>query len=124
MREVVFRERHEKVMFLESITEILGRLYNLDSGKAFGHIVGNYASEVFQETYDADLLKEKMAAIRRAQERLRRLRDARKHHLSRLDRMGEYYDRTMGTNLIPQIDLSRPEGVKIIRPIRPRKDPG
>lgn len=123
MREVVFRERHEKVTFLESITEILGRLYNLDVSKVFGHIIGNYASEVFQETYDADLLKEKMAAIRHAQERLQKLRTTQERHLGRLDRMGEYYDRTMGTDLIPKIDPTQPGGVKIIRPIRPQKAP-
>lgn len=121
MREVVFRERHEKVAFLEAITEIIGRVYNTDANKAFGHIVGTYAGEVFQETYDAELLKEKMVAIRRAQERIRRLRLTQERHLMRLDRMGEYYDRTMGPDLIPKPETTQP---KTIQPIHPRKAPG
>jgi len=124
MREMVFRERHEKVAFVEAITQIIGRMYNTDHEKAFGAIVGSYASEVFQETYDADMLKQKMEAIRAAQGRLRKLRITRERHISRLDRMGEYYDRTMGTDLIPKIDPSKPEGVKTIRPLRPPKAPG
>jgi DUF438 domain-containing protein len=129
MREMVFRERHEKVAHLEAFTQILGRLFNLDSDRAFGHIVRVYAGEVFQETYDADLLKQKMDAIRRAQKRIRSVRLERERQLTKLDRLGEYYDREFGPDLIPKKGglkppTAKPGTTKPVQPMRPIKDPG
>ena len=124
MREMIFRERQEKVAFLDALTQIISRMYNLDVHKAFGHIVGNYAGEVFQETYDADLLKQKIEAIRRAQKRIQATRATQERHLTRLDRLGEYYDLKLGPDLIPGPDIIRPKTAKALQPIRPRKVPG
>lgn len=121
---MVFRERHEKVAFVEVLTEVIGRLYNLNIEKAFGHIVGNYAGEVFQETYDATLLKQKMAAIRLAQARVRMTRKTQIGHLTKLDRLGEYYDRKLGPDLIPKGTVPGEAGIMPTSTRGPRKGSG
>ena len=128
MREMVFRERQEKVAHMEAFTQIVGKLFNLDTDRVFGVIVKTYAGEVFQETYDAELLKQKMAVIRQAQERIRNLRQERARQLTKLDRLGEYYDRKFGTDLFPSPDklkapTARPGIVKPMRPIKPPQRP-
>ena len=128
MREMVFRERHEKVAYMEALTQIMGRLFNLDADKAFGYIVRTYAGEVFQETYDADLLKRKMGAIRRAQKRVHAVRLERERQLTKLDRLGEYYDREFGPDLIPKPEsmkppTARPGTTKLVQPVKPIKGP-
>lgn len=92
MREMVFRERQERVAHMDAIGKMVARVYNVDPEKAFGHVVSEYASEVFQETYDADLLKRRVTIRRRAQARVREKRQRDVDLLKRLDRMGDFYD--------------------------------
>lgn len=68
----------------------------MDATRLFGHIVRDYAREVFQESYDAELLQQKLAAIRVAQERIRTKKREDARFLSRLERMGEFYDKKAG----------------------------
>lgn len=102
-REMVFRERQEKVAHVSAFARMVARVFNVDADKAFSGIISDYASEVFQETYDADLLREKIAAIRSAQQRIRsrRLHDLKM--LDRLERMGEFYDKEFGPDLLPVV---------------------
>lgn len=93
MREMVFRERTERVAHVDAIAKMIARLFNVEADKAFGGIVAEYASEVFQESYDVDLLRQKVAARRAAWDRVRAKRQRDEDMLKRLDRMGEYYDR-------------------------------
>lgn len=101
MREMVFRERREKVAHVEAFAKIAARMYGLDVDRAFGDIVANYAGEVFQEAYDVDLMRKKIGALREAQARIRHRRAEDVRQINRLDRMGEYYDREFGTDLKP-----------------------
>lgn len=77
-------------------------MFNVDAAKAFGSIIAEYEAEVFQETYDAEILKKKIEVIREAQKRLRTKRLHDEKMIDRLDRMGEYYDREFGTDLKPK----------------------
>ena len=101
MREMVFRERREKVAHLEAIGRMISRVLGADETKAFGHIVATYTEEVFQETYDADLMALKARELRAAQERIRAKRQRDKNMISRLDKMGEFYDKEFGDDLKP-----------------------
>ncbi len=101
MREMVFRERQEKVAYLDAITRIVARVFSLDALRVFGGVVAEYAGEVFQETYDVELLRAKVQALREAQLRIRSRREHDKRMLNRLDRMGEFYDRELGLDLKP-----------------------
>ncbi len=92
MREMVFRERQEKVAHLDAIGKMIARMFGMDADKMFGHIVNEYASEVFQETYDADLLRRRVAQRRAAQARVRARKQRDLDLIKRLDKMGEYYD--------------------------------
>jgi hypothetical protein len=92
MREMVFRERVEKVAHMDAIAKMIARVFGTDADKAFGAIVSEYASEVFQESYDADLLRRKIAARRAAHARVRERRQRDEELIQRLERMGEYYD--------------------------------
>lgn len=96
LREQVFRERQEKVAHVEAMTKILAQVFNIDAPRVFGHIVRDYTREVFQESYDADLLRRKIEALRRAQERVRMKRREDLRMIGRLEKMGEYYDKVMG----------------------------
>lgn len=93
MREMVFRERSEKVAFLDAVGKMVARLFNVDADKAFAGVLAEYAAEVFQESYDADLLRRKIAMRRAAQARViaRRRRD--EELIKRLERMGEYVEK-------------------------------
>ena len=93
MREMVFRERQERVAHVDAIGKMIARVFNTDADKAFGAIISEYASEVFQETYDADLLRRKVALRREAQARVRNKRRRDEELIKRLDRMGDFYDR-------------------------------
>lgn len=101
MREMVFRERQEKVANMNAVAKMISQVFSLDSERVFGGIVSDYASEVFQETYDADLLRRKIAIIRAAQERIRGRREHDLNMITRLDRMGQFYDREFGLDLKP-----------------------
>jgi hypothetical protein len=93
MREMVFRERQERVAHVDAIAKMIARVFGVDANTTFGPIVAEYATEVFQETYDADLLRRKVAHRRATQAAIRdrRLRD--ENALRVLDKMGEYVDR-------------------------------
>ena len=93
MREMVFRERQERVSHMDAIAKMIARVFNIDADKAFGSIVSEYASEVFQETYDPDLLRSRVAARRRAQAQVRLRRERDEEMIKRLDKMGEFYDK-------------------------------
>ena len=101
MREMVFRERQEKVAQVQAIARIVAQVFGLDAERVFGGVVSDYASEVFQETYDPDLLRRKLAAIRVAQARVRRRKQHDLSPLTRLERMGDFYDREFGRDLGP-----------------------
>jgi hypothetical protein len=92
MREMVFRERQERVAHMDAIAKMIARVFNTDASKVFGGIVAEYASEVFQESYDADLLRRKIAARRAAVARVRAKRKHDESMIKRLEKMGEYYD--------------------------------
>jgi hypothetical protein len=94
-REMVFRERQERVAHMDAIGKMIARVYNVDADKAFGGIVADYAAEVFQETYDADLLRKKVAMRRDAQARVRAKRQRDEDLIKRLERMGEYHDQKL-----------------------------
>lgn len=93
MREMVFRERQERVSHMEAIAKMIARVFSVDWDKFFGHVVSEYAAEVYQESYDADLLRRKIAARRAAQARVRAKRKHDEDMIKRLERMGEYYDK-------------------------------
>jgi hypothetical protein len=92
MREMVFRERQEMVARVDVIGKMIARVFGVDADKVFGHIVAEYASEVFQESYDADLLRRKVAERRVAQARIRETRKHDEDMIKRLERMGEWAD--------------------------------
>lgn len=93
MREMVFRERQERVSHMEAIAKMIARVFNVEADKAFGGVVAEYAAEVFQETYDQDLLKRRIAARRAAQAAVRARRERDLELIKRLDRMGDYADK-------------------------------
>jgi hypothetical protein len=107
LRETLFRERRERVAQVEVFAKIIARITNTDAGKAFGSIVAEYEAEVFQETYDAEVLKRKIEVIREAQKRLRTKRLHDEKMINRLDRMGEYYDREYGLDLRPKTPTTK-----------------
>ena len=118
MREMIFRERQDKVAHLNAITRVVAQLYGLDSTRVFGHIVQSYSQEIFQETYDADLLRKKLEDLQRAQMRVRTKRREDVKQISRLEKMGEYYDKVMGP--MP-FDKKKPPVPQAPRPLK--KDP-
>lgn len=77
---------------MNAIGQMIARVFTVNADKAFGAIVSEYAFEVFQETYDADQLKQRVAARRRAQAHVRAKRKRDEDLMKRLDRMGDYYD--------------------------------
>jgi hypothetical protein len=100
MREMIFRERQEKVAHMDAMAKMVARVFGVDASKMFGDVVSDYASEVFQESYDADLLREKIAAIRAAQERIIARRKHDEGMIERLERMGEFYDRNLQKDVV------------------------
>lgn len=87
MREMVFRERTEKVAHVRAFAEIVARVFNVDVERQFGGIISEYASEVFQESYDSTILQRKREALREAQRRIRAKREADLRSIDRLKRM-------------------------------------
>jgi hypothetical protein len=92
MREMVLRERQERVAHLDAVAKMIARVFNVDVDKAFSSIVSEYASEVFQETYDPDLLRRRVAIRRVAAARVRSKREHEERMLEKLDKMGDYAD--------------------------------
>ncbi len=97
MREMVYRERMERVAHVRAFAGIAARLMgNVDLEKAFGDIIADYASEVFQESYDPDVLARKRDRLRAEQARVRKRRVEDMQALERLERMeklGEEFDK-------------------------------
>lgn len=96
MREMVFRERSERVAHVRAIAAIAARVVSMDADKLLGDIVSEYASEVFQESYDPIALARKAQRLRDAQARIKRRRVEDEATLRRLDRMeilGQDFDR-------------------------------
>lgn len=99
LREMVFRERSEKVAHVRALAAIASRLVGMDADKLLGDVVSEYASEVFQESYDPVALARKAQRLRDAQARMRRRRLEDEEMLRRLDRMeilGQDFDRQKG----------------------------
>lgn len=99
MREMVFRERSERVAHVRAIAAIAARVVGMDADKLLGDVVAEYASEVFQESYDPVALARKAQRLRDAQARIRRRRVEDETILKRLDRMetlGQDFDRVKG----------------------------
>lgn len=106
MREMVFRERSERVAHVRAIAAIAARVAGviasipgIDADKLMGDVVSEYASEVFQESYDPVALARKAQRLRDAQARIRRRRLEDEATLRRLDRMealGQDFDRQKG----------------------------
>ncbi len=92
MREMVLRERQERVAHLDAVGKMIARVFSVDADKAFAGIVAEYASEVFQETYDPDLLRRRVALRRVMSARVRAKREHEERMLERLDKMGDYAD--------------------------------
>jgi len=101
MREMVFRERQERVAHLDAVGKMVAKVFNMDSDKLFGGVVSDYAREVFQETYDAGLLRRKVIALRKAQTLIATKRKEDLRQIDRLERMGKYYDQEFGADLQP-----------------------
>lgn len=95
MREAVFRERQEKVAFFEGLVQIIAQLNNVKP-EIFGKVVREYSETVFQETYDAEALRQKKAALAKARTRIRRKYAEDRRQIDRLEKLGQYYDKTMG----------------------------
>lgn len=96
MREMVFRERSERVAHVRAIAAIAARMARMDADELLGDIVSEYASEVFQESYDPIALARKAQRLRDAQARIKRQRVKDETMLTRLDRMealGRDFDR-------------------------------
>lgn len=119
MREMVFRERQEKVANFSGLTKALARVFSMDSARMFDDILAEYASEVFQEDYDADLLRRKIEGLRVARRTIEAKRNHEKALVSRLDRMGEYYDQKHGKD----IRQSAPSPSKVPTPPKRVKPP-
>lgn len=109
MREMVSRERAEKVAHLDAIGKMVARIFGVDADKAFAGIVSEYASEVYQESYDADLLRRKIAARRSVHARVLAKRRRDEELIQRLDRMGEYYDKQEAANAAASAAAGKPQ---------------
>jgi hypothetical protein len=123
MREIVFRERQERVAHMDAICKIIARVSNVDAGKAFGHIVSEYAFEVFQESYDADQLRRRAEQRRAVQQRIKARRDHDDAMIKKLDsmeKMGKEFD-TEAAKAAPAItkkSLRKPLPAGPKRPMR------
>jgi hypothetical protein len=70
-----------------------------DVERVLGDVVGEYASEVFQESYDPVMLARKAARLRAERARIRRKDEEDRAMLRRLERMeqlGRHYDAALG----------------------------
>jgi len=96
---MVFRERTEKLSYLQAIGRMFGTVMNLDPDKVFGPIIREYAREVFQETYDEERLRAKLKALRDAQKRIANKRAQDLRSIRRLEAFGEYYEKQYGLSI-------------------------
>lgn len=91
-REMVTRERTERVALVQAIASIAAVVASVDAGAALGRIVEGYAEEVFQEGYDPRVLAAKRARLRAAQARVSGRREEDQRMIQRLDRMSQLGD--------------------------------
>jgi hypothetical protein len=96
-REMVFRERQEKVAYLNAFSKMVSVMFNLDTDRVFGTIRREYTMEVFQEMYDASLLEEKVNALRHAQGAIAARKRERTSLMDRVSRMSEVKVGTFGS---------------------------
>jgi hypothetical protein len=109
MREMVGRERAEKVAQVDAIGKMIARVFGVDADKVFGPVVAEYAAEVYQESYDADLLRRKIAMRRAAHQRVLAKRRMDEQLIQRLDRMGDFYDQQFGPLGAPLTPAQKPK---------------
>jgi len=95
MREMVSRERSERVAHVRAIASMIARVVGMDADKLLGDVVADYASEVHQESYDPEMLARKAARLREAQAAIRRRQREDALLVKRLERMetlGQKFD--------------------------------
>jgi len=103
MREMVFRERQERVAHMDAISKMIARMFNMDADKMFSGILADYAFEVFQESYDADQLRRRAEARRAAQQRIRARREhdqAMMRKLEGLETAGKEFDKEVAKEVV------------------------
>lgn len=99
MREMVFRERSERVAHVRALAAIAARLAGMDADRLLGDVVSEYASEVFQEAYDPAAMARKARRLRETQAKIRRRQARDAEMVRRLDRMealGKDFDKQKG----------------------------
>lgn len=99
MREMVFRERSERVAHVRALAAIAACLAGMDADKLLGDVVSEYASEVFQEAYDPAAMARKARRLREAQARIRKrqAKDAEMvRRLNRMETLGQDFDKKKG----------------------------
>jgi hypothetical protein len=89
---MVFRERKEKTAMLDAVFDVVGRMFNIDTDKVFSYTRQKYEIEVFQETYDSNLLRAKVSAMRDIIDSMRRKRREEASMMDKLSKMGEMYE--------------------------------
>lgn len=92
LREMVFRERQEKLAYLDAMSSMIGQMFNVNTDKMFGHIKHKYAAEVFQEAYDSDVLRERIRMLRYIQTDIKRKRKDEVDTMTKLENLGKLYD--------------------------------
>lgn len=80
---------------MDAIATMIATVFSVDAARAFGPALNEYAAEVFQETYDPDLLRRRVAARRAQQAVVRARRERDQELIKRLDRMGEHADQVL-----------------------------
>lgn len=89
---MVFRERRVQVAGIEALAKMIGRVAGVDANKYFASIISEYATEVFQETYDVNILKRKVGRLRAVQTAIKQKKSKEESLINRLERMGQFYD--------------------------------
>lgn len=89
----MFRERTEKVAQVNTFAYLIGQVFNLNVDKVFGPILQGFAAEVFQESYNPELLRDKIASIRDAQIKLKKKRQEQDQYVKRLESLGDLYEK-------------------------------
>lgn len=89
---MVFRERKEKIATLDAVLDVVGKMFNINTESVFGYTKQKFEIEVFQETYDSNLLRAKVAAMRNVIDSVRKKRREENALVDRLNRMGEAYE--------------------------------
>lgn len=95
---------------------MIARVFDVDADKAFGGIVAEYAYEVFQEAYDQDLLRRRLAMRRVAAARVKTAREHDERMINRLEKMSEFYEQNPPTKpppaKTPKLKAQKPKKTK------------